>query len=163
MIDLYLSYLYEGKITNWLKKMGVSVKDLYVERKECKYIRNNKSYIFLFHGTRPEYVNSIKKKGLLVSMAGKRSADEKDLTVTGKTPLIWFISTYNIKSPGFGTGYNKKLIVSLIAKLDTKFLENRGGSLYIYTKDVPPKDIIWEDDKRFRKIIKSSKCLKEIK
>lgn len=161
MIDKYLDYLQESKIPNWLKQMGIKLKDLYFEDSECKNIRKNKLHIFLFHGTRPKYVNSIKKKGLLISMAGKRSKDEGDITLSGGKQATWFTSKNNPKSPEFGG--KVKSIVVLVAKLDIKFLKNFMGSTYIYTKDIPPKDIIWEDDIRFKKIIKSSKCLKEIK
>jgi hypothetical protein len=161
MIDEYLNYLQEVKIPNWLKQMGVTVKDLYFENSDCKQMRNNKSYIFLFHGTRPEYVNSIKKKGLLISMAGKRSKEDKDITLSGGKQVIWFTSKNNPTSPEFGG--KKKSIIVLTAKLNVKFLKNFMGSTYTYEKNIPPKDIIWEDDNRFKKIIKSSKCLKEIK
>jgi len=163
MIDKYLNYLQEEKkIISWLKRMGIAIKDMYVENKECKYIREEKQYIFLFHGTRQKYVKSIKKHGLLVSMAGKRSDEEGDFNMAGNQKLTWFISVYNPKRAGFGH-FGDDPVVGLIAKLNTKYLKNTGGVVYTYNKDIPVKDIIWQDNNRFKKIVKSSKCLKEIK
>jgi len=152
-------YVNEGKLLNWMKAIGLSIKDLYIERPQCKNQRNKSSFIFLFHGTRPQYVSDIKRKGLLLDKAGKRTEDEGDFSLTGKQKLIWFSSTYDPNSHQFGRD-KKTEVVMMIAKLETKYLKNYLGATYTYHKDVPPKNLIWEENSAFQKISQASKCLR---
>jgi hypothetical protein len=158
MLENYLIYLNEGKILNWMRDIGLTIKDLYIEPGQCKRNRMNNSIIYLFHGTRPHYVSDIKRKGLLVSMANKRSMEDNDVNLSGTQPVIWFSSTYNPNNPEFG-GIDKKIVMTVV-KLETKYLKNFLGTTYKYYKDVPPKDIIWENEPSFIKIANQSMCLK---
>lgn len=160
-IDNYLNHLNEGKILNWMKDIGLTIKDLYIEPGQCKLNRKNNSIIYLFHGTRPHYVSSIKKSGLLVSMANKRSREDEDINLSGQREVIWFSSIYNPKSAQFGG--NDKKIIMLIARLESKYLKNFMGATYTYSKDVPPQNLIFETDPTFMKIANKSACLKVIK
>lgn len=160
-IDNYLNYLNEGKILNWMKHIGLSVKDLYIESSQCKLDRKNNSIVYLFHGTRPHYVPSIKKSGLLVSMANKRSMEDNDINLSGQREVIWFSSKYNPRSAEFGG--NDKKITMMIAKLESKYLKNFMGTTYTYSKDVPPQNLIWETEPEFIKISNQSDCLKVMK
>lgn len=158
IIENYLTYLNEGRLTDWMKDIGLTIKDLYIEDRNCKSKRKSNNFIYLFHGTRPHYVQSIKKNGLLVSLANKRSSEEGDINLSGRKPIIWFSSMFDPNSPEFGGG--EKSIKMLIAKLDVNYLKNAIGTTYIYYKDVLPKDIIWDDNPKFLKVINQSKCLR---
>lgn len=158
LLEDYLNYLNEGRLMNWMKSIGLSIKDTYVEDGRCKQLRNSQSVTYLFHGTRPHYVQSIKKKGLLISMANTRSREDNDINLSSNKELTWFSSTYDPQSPEFGG--KAKQITMTIARLETKYLKNFMGTTYTYSKDVPPKDIIWESNPTFLKIVNQSSCLK---
>lgn len=158
VLENYLQFLNEGKLMNWMKNIGLTVKDIYFEDSNCKKSRQNQETIYLFHGTRPHYVSSIKRKGLLTSMANMRSQEDKDINLSGNKPVIWFSSMYNKNTPEFG-GREKEIIMTVV-KLKSEFLKNFMGTTYIYTTDVPPKDIIWETSPLFMKIANKFPCLK---
>ena len=159
IIDEYLQKIQEGfvqKIKDFLKKMYYNLSP--VEPIECKEWRLNNNHMYLYHGTRPWYVDSIKKEGLLVSHFKKRAKEEGDITI-GSTPSIFMINSINKKDPGFGgLGISKK-VVFVLCKVESKNLK-WIGYCYVYTKDVPVKDIIWENDKRFKNIENKYKYLK---
>jgi len=157
-LETYLQFLNEGKLMNWMKDLGLTIKDLYFEDSNCKKLRQIQDTMYLFHGTRPQYVSSIKSDGLLISMANRRSREERVINISGREPVIWLSSTYNKSSPEFG-GADKKIIM-MIVKLETKFLKNFLGSTYKYYVDIPPKNIIWETNPLFMKIANKSPCLK---
>lgn len=161
-INIYLLEIQESnssrikKVIDILKDIGLETIGTFFERKECKNLRKDSKYMYLLHGTRTEYVNSIKKTGLQVKKFGQRSKAEGDV-LFGKD-CIWFGMAFSGKEEGFGRIGSKKRVVYMVAKVNTKFLEFSGGA-YMYFKDVPPKDLIWEDDKRFIEIINKSPCL----
>ena len=161
LIDQYLNYLNEIKIPKWIKDTGTFVRDLYFEPVECKLERNKNKFMYLFHGTRPKYVNSIRKNGLKVSMAGQRSKEEDDINWSMGKEEVWFSTIYNRKKAGFGHNPKKEKVIIMIAKVNPKYLK-ANGSTYTYNKDIPPKDIIWGNDPRFYSIPKNSKCLRII-
>lgn len=142
------------KIWEIVKQYGIEIKDLYIEPKPCKLMRTTKSKMYLLHGTKPTYVNSIKREGLKIEKFGERTKEEKDI-MFGK-PCIWFSSKASKKRPGFG---GKGVLIFLVAKVDTKNINKATGCTYQYFKDVPPKDIVWENDKRFNQLTKSDPCL----
>ncbi len=157
ILDDYLLHLSESKFSDKLKDFLASAGILIGPVKTCKRMMKEDKYIYLYHGTRPEYVNSIKRNGLSTKHFRKRTKDEGDI-MFGSKPKLYFGNVYTGKQAGFGTAFEKKGIKYLIAKLDSKFLKSEFGG-FVYFKDVPPSDIIWDDDKRFHSIGKESQCL----
>lgn len=147
------------KIMNILKNMGLTTLEMYIEPTRCKTLREEKTFMYLLHGTRPETVQSVKKHGLLLKMYKTRTKEEKDLAL-GTKPCLWFAYTYTGGRYQFGTGSkkDKKNVVYMLAKVYTDYLKYDSAA-YKYFKDVPPKDLIWQDDKRFIKIIKEDLCM----
>lgn len=142
------------KVWEIVKQYGIDIKDLYIEPKPCEHIRINKSKMYLLHGTKPGYVNNIKREGLKIEKFGERSKEDKDILL-GK-PCIWFSTKASKKKPGFG---GKGTLIFLVAKVNTKNINKATGCTYQYFKNIPSKDIVWENDKRFIQIIKSDPCL----
>lgn len=161
LIEQYLIYLDEIKFPKWLKDIGIFVKDLYVEPAECKLQRTTSKYMYLLHGTRPKYVDSIKRNGLKISMAGQRSREEDDMNWSMGKQELWLSTKYNKKSAAFGHNPKTDKVIMMIVKVDTKFLKS-FGSTYTYNKDVPPKDIVWQNHFNFLRIVKRNKCLRVI-
>lgn len=165
MLDNYLEFLterkkWQEKLKDFLDRTGIWP----VSEKFCKQMIDKDKYIYLYHGTREKYVPSIKKEGLKLSKYGKRTKEEGDVMWPGK-PRIYFSNIYKGSDPA-GFGYESDepgmRVKYMIAKLDTKYIKFTIWDSYItYLKDVPPKDLIWEDNPKFDKIGKQSRCLKQ--
>jgi len=156
LLENYLDYLsedFKDKFLNFLADIGIMIGPV----GECKKILAKDKYIYLYHGTRPEYVKSIKKNGLSLKHFKKRTKDEGDVLL-GIKPRLFFGNVFTGKQAGFGSVFDKYGIKYLLAKLDVRYLKIEFGG-FVYTRDVPPKDIIWDDDPKFHNIGKQSKCL----
>jgi len=161
IVDKYLNYLEESaikRVIDILKDIGLKALMIEIENKECVQLRETKGYVYLLHGTRPAYVSSIKKGGLLLRMHKKRTKAEGDLSLDRK-PTIWFGNVYTGKRAGFGGAGMPKEVTYMLAKVYNKHLKYNTAGAYQYYADVPAKDLIWQDDKRFLSIIKKSPCL----
>lgn len=158
ILENYLEIIQEewkDKFLSFLADIGI----LIGPTDKCKEIIKNNRFIYLYHGTRPEYVDSIKKQGLTLNNFKKRTKDEGDILLGGP-PRLFFGNVYTGKQAGFGSMFGSQhgKVKYLLAKLNTKYLKLELGG-YTYTKGVPPKDLIWDDDPRFHKIGKQSPCL----
>jgi len=144
------------KIKNYLMKFGYVIG--YTESPACNNHRKNNKEMYLLHGTRKDYVKSIKKKGLLLSESHRRSKEEDTMNIALK-PTIWFSSNVDKKSAAFGEDKSKE-VVYLVAKVSTEpSLLKPVLSSYNYFQDVKPSDIIFEDNPKFKHILKNHKYL----
>lgn len=166
MIDSITKYILEKqyvkekgfrRVIQILKDIGLDTVYLYKEPESCKRLRITQKYMWLLHGTRPQYVQDIKREGLRLSAHGKRTKAEGDIIFDGK-PCIWFGLVYSGKTEGFGSRGTQYGVKYMVARVETKYLEF-NASAYQYYKDVPPKDLIWNDNPEFLKIINRSSCL----
>lgn len=147
-----------SKLKNFLKSIAYAV--LPIEYSDAKKYRISNKYMYLYHGTRPQYVDSIKKEGLRLDKFDKRAKDESDLTI-GANPRIFMTNVLNRSGPGFGPGMlfsKKREVVFVLCKVETKFLKWEIAC-YVYFKDVPVKDLIWQNERKFIEIEKKNKYL----
>jgi len=160
-INNYLRYLQESRIkriVDIFKDIGLKILMIERENEACTKFRETKGYTYLLHGTRHQYVSSIKKGGLLLKMHKKRTKAEGDLSLD-REPQIWFGNVYTGNPEGFGGSGISKEVVYMVAKVYNKYLKYNTAGAYQYFHDVPSKDLIWQNDKRFLTIIKKSPCI----
>lgn len=164
--DSYLDFLKESvllqesfkdKLKKFLQKLGYFI--LWMEDPDAKDWRTSNKYMYLFHGTRPQHVDSIKREGLRVDKFKKRAKEESDITLTMK-PCIFMSSAIHRKRPQFGLGTVQYPVVYILCKVETKSLVWSIAS-YKYFKDIPTKNLIWENEKKFSRIKKKYIYLRE--
>jgi len=141
----------------------------YEESPEIKKERTTKLFIYLFHGTPINLIDSIKKEGLLLKKMGSYLNDLYQENLKGKS-VIFFTS-----SKKSAEDYSKSKMpifkrsnpIALLCKLNVKYLKflmsstllGKRNDEYIYLRDVPIKDIIFPDNPIYSKIIEKEKYL----
>jgi len=121
-----------------------------------KQIRNSKKFIWLYHGTKEEFLDDIRKNGLKVDKMGTNMgaisyhpSKKQALSYTTNKMYAMTYTRGNIKEP----------LLVLVPTKDLFFGTGGRFNEYISTYNISKQNIIFPDDLKYKKIEKDNKYL----
>lgn len=150
-------------------EMEDSIRELSIpERIEVKRARKSNKFIYLYHGYQKKFEDQIKREGLLKKYSEKEfylyPPDEDTISLSSCKYYSWFYTKR--KNLDYFTSKNPLLVKVRTDRLQFTYSGKVPGikfllDEYFYYEDIPPTDIIFPSDPKYKEVENKCKYLRK--